>query len=940
MNGELAENSELDMSALSSLLDDASELALSEYGDENDDLDYESERDEYDLRSGSLPPHHCRYCGIHSPASVVKCLSCDKWFCNSRGMTSGGHIINHLVRSKHKAVCLHEDSPLGDAVLECYNCGTRNVFLLGFIPATQDSVVVLICREPCLNVNSIKDMNWDVTQWTPLITERCFLPWLVETPSDEELLPARAISSDQIRRLEELWLTDPTAFLEDLEKPGIEEDVEHTSIRYEDAQHYQRVYRKLVQIESEEDKKLKAAMTQNNVVIRWDMSLSGKLQAIFQLNRHSEGAWRIVPGELLRLSYPTAVGKSGWTCEGMVTHINLLEEVVLELDSKLGAPKDQTLGFTLEIVWKPTSFERMERALKKFLIDEMACTKNVYDTLLGHVLEPRPILKALPENLSAPGLPGLNHSQMDAVKSVLQKSFSLIQGPPGTGKTVTSATIVYHLVKRVSSSAKDKILVCAPSNIGVDQLTEKIHRTGVRVVRLCAKSRESVDSSVDYLSLHNLVVQYAANANDDLHRYITLKKTQGELNTRDRKRYLHLLRNTEDMILKSADVICCTCVGSGDLRLRRFRFKQVLVDECTQAAEPEALIPLVKGAKQVVLVGDHCQLGPVIMAQRAANAGLNVSLFERLIILGIRPIRLQVQYRMHPCLSEFPSVTFYEGSLQNGVTNFDRIQTAVSFTWPIPETPMFFYATGGREEFSASGTSFLNRVEASSVEKIVTQFLAAGAHPDQIGVITPYEGQRAHIVSHMTRNGTLRKSLYEQIEVASVDAFQGREKDYIIMSCVRSNERQGIGFLQDPRRMNVAITRARYGMIVLGNPKVLCNSPLWNNLLCHFQNLGLLIEGPLTALKPCVVRLNRPTKFNNESTSTHMADGQDIDDDYAEYCRNGNTTADESDEVVLQSPTFNIQPIAPPVYAHPGAIPASNFASLSSFGSFHLGLSK
>lgn len=111
----------------------------------------------------NLPPHGCKYCGIHNPACVVKCNTCSKWFCNSRGNTSGAHIINHLVRAKHKEVTLHADSPLGDTVLECYNCGCRNVFLLGFIPAKADSIVVLLCRSPCLqngNNSSNKDPSY------------------------------------------------------------------------------------------------------------------------------------------------------------------------------------------------------------------------------------------------------------------------------------------------------------------------------------------------------------------------------------------------------------------------------------------------------------------------------------------------------------------------------------------------------------------------------------------------------------------------------------------------------------------------------------------------------------------------------------------------------------------------------------------------------------
>jgi len=251
------------------------------------------------------------------------------------------------------------------------------------------------------------------------------------------------------------------------------------------------------------------------------------------------------------------------------------------------------------------------------------------------------------------------------------------------------------------------------------------------------------------------------------------------------------------------------------------------------------MIPLVLGCKQVVLVGDHqvglgCnflllpftqiflqQLGPVIMNKKAARAGLTQSLFERLVVLINRPIRLQVQYRMHPCLSEFPSNMFYEGTLQNGVTAPERLRKNVDFPWPVPDTPMFFYQNLGQEEISSSGTSFLNRTEASNVEKIVTKFFKSGVIPSQIGVVTPYEGQRSYIVNYMQFNGSLKKDLYKEIEVASVDAFQGREKDYIILSCVRSNEHQGIGFLNDPRRLNVALTRAKYGVVILGNPKVL-----------------------------------------------------------------------------------------------------------------------
>jgi regulator of nonsense transcripts 1 len=291
------------------------------------------------------------------------------------------------------------------------------------------------------------------------------------------------------------------------------------------------------------------------------------------------------------------------------------------------------------------------------------------------------------------------------------------------------------------------------------------------------------------------------------------------------------------------------------------------------------MIPLVLGCKQVVFVGDHLQLGPVIMNKKAARAGLAQSLFERLIVLGNRPIRLEVQYRMHPCLADFPSNMFYEGTLQNGVTAPERLRKHVDFPWPVPTLPMFFYQNLGQEEISSSGTSFLNRTEASNVEKIITAFFKAGVTPSQIGVVTPYEGQRSYIVNHMQYHGKLRKEFYKEVEVASVDAFQGREKDYIILSCVRSNEHQGIGFLSDPRRLNVALTRARYGLVILGNPKVLSKHPLWHYLLVHYKEKATLVEGALSNLQPSMIQFSkprRPLQKPGDLTARHHLDADGV----------------------------------------------------------------
>lgn len=261
------------------------------------------------------------YCGIHNPACVVKCLICQKWFCNSRGSTSGSHIVNHLVRAKHKEVTLHAESPLGETTPECYSCGAKNVFILGFIPAKSDTVVVLLCRQPCAAMQSSKDLSWDTTQWSPLIEDRSFLSWLVKVPSEQEQLRARQITFHQINKLEELWKDNAAATLEDLEKPGVDDEPQPILLRYvlrlpsisshsrfsnysyEDAYQYQNIFGPLVKIEADYDKRLKESQTQESLVVRWDMGLNQKRIAWFHLPKLESGEVRLAVGDELRLRY-------------------------------------------------------------------------------------------------------------------------------------------------------------------------------------------------------------------------------------------------------------------------------------------------------------------------------------------------------------------------------------------------------------------------------------------------------------------------------------------------------------------------------------------------------------------------------------------------------------------------------------------------------------
>lgn len=243
---------------------------------------------------------------------------------------------------------------------------------------------------------------------------------------------------------------------------------------------------------------------------------------------------------------------------------------------------------------------------------------------------------------------------------------------------------------------------------------------------MCARSRETIDSRVEHLTLHELVKTTKNPLREKLKQFYDLIESYGSLTTEQETKFIALKQKIERAILSKADVICTTCTTSFDKRLRDFQFETVLIDEATQACEPECILPMLKGTKHVILVGDHCQLGPVIMYKQTVMAGLNMSLFERLIRMGNRPFRLQIQYRMHPALSVFPSDTFYEGSLQNGVSAAQRSIEDFEFPWPDSAKPMFFLHTTGTAELSGSGTSYLNKNEAVNIEVIVSYLQQCG----------------------------------------------------------------------------------------------------------------------------------------------------------------------------------------------------------------------
>lgn len=365
----------------------------------------------------------------------------------------------------------------------------------------------------------------------------------------------------------------------------------------------------------------------------------------------------------------------------------------------------------------------------------------------------------------------LNASQQRAVEMVVhdQRKLTLLQGPPGTGKTTTAAGIVVEWLK----NKKGPILCCAFSNKGTDHLGACLHALGVNVVR--------VGTSVEPFSLDTLVEQYGGDFDSTLKYW--------------------------------ADVVIATCVGAGMGLLRNHKFPFVVLDEAAQAVEPASLIPLSKNCVSAVLVGDQCQLPPTVISREAAAEGFGVSLFDRLLGTGMEVHMLDTQYRMHPVIAGFSSWRFYLGDLKSGVTPEDRplpwaagaaLQKAKLL--PSFERNLVFIHVHGREQRQGSSTA--NPEEAAAVAAIVAELRANNI---QTGVVTPYSAQ-----VHQIR-GQLSRSRVDQtdVQVSSVDAFQGSERDVMVVSLVRSNDNGSLGFVSDWRRLNVAVTRAKQLCVVV-----------------------------------------------------------------------------------------------------------------------------
>ena len=617
--------------------------------------------------------------------------------------------------------------------------------------------------------------------------------------------------------------------------------------RFKNSHNYKKVMNTRVFLEKEYDRKVtKCRIIKGINISEWKQEKDEMgyviWTAVFELSKID---MKISLCEKVKLSIMVREGNTMKKVseEGKIFKIPDRESTMIEVELEEPCEEltQQWKGFEMTFLFDPTPSDRMICGISEFgdipteligdrtgdRITSLFIASQRKRMILG--LDFTPVLLDSPRIAvpSIEGLPDLNQAQKEAVMHVLKNPLTLIQGPPGTGKTVTSAHIVHHLRQSTGST----VLVCAQSNIAVDNLMKVIlKKKGINVVRINSQVKErEKDNPFWYLSLDYLIGKRCPKLKN-FYRQIKFMDKQ------DLDDMFRLKRKIEQQIMNKADVVCCTSSGAGDHRVKRHKFLSCLVDECGQGNEADTLIPISRTYGRVVLVGDHKQLGPVIHCEDAKKAGMELSMFDRLIKIGI-PIRMfNKQYRMHPAISQFPNKTFYDGKLVDGVKASKRICNG--FPWPRNNHPVMFYACNNGKE-KRYGTSFLNMKEAKMVKKFLVHLMSNGVQGKNIGIICGYDSQKQWLISQM--------KIPVSVEINTVDGFQGREKEIIIMTCVRS---ESVGFLKDPRRMNVSLTRAKSGLIIIGNAICLKTDSLWEKLLNHMQERKVLVGGSLNKWLP------------------------------------------------------------------------------------------
>lgn len=545
-----------------------------------------------------------------------------------------------------------------------------------------------------------------------------------------------------------------------------------------------------------------------------------------------------LPWSRLRVGAPVLLSAEEATGSGWRGVVSRLERDAIQVAFSGWPDVDETAAFRLDRAADEVARQRLRQALRRLPTVTSGRLKELRDVLLGQ----QPPLFSAPVACQ-PLDETLNASQQAAVRQALSAAdLAIIHGPPGTGKTTTVIELIRQLTRRGQT-----VLACAPSNLAVDNLLQGLLAAGEAALRLGHPARvlpELQAHTLDLLVENHPDTRLARQLTREAHalrdkaaKYTRAKPEPGarRAQRQEAKQMLADARRIEQQVterlLASARIICATTTLDPHMLGDRI-FDWCVLDEAGQATEPEVWLPL-QYAERLVLAGDHCQLPPTVISPQAVAGGFNVSLLERLVgQLGPEVSRrLTVQYRMHTEIMAFSSREFYEDSLQADASVGMHLLADLPGVEAnaLTTTPVDFIDTAGAsfdEAVEPDGDSRFNPSEAELAAKKVAALLDAGLAAEDIAVIAPYSAQVKLLRQLLPQPG---------LEINSVDGFQGREKEAVVISLVRANGEGEIGFLADVRRMNVALTRARRKLIVIGDSATITRHPFYQRLVEYFE---------------------------------------------------------------------------------------------------------
>jgi len=530
---------------------------------------------------------------------------------------------------------------------------------------------------------------------------------------------------------------------------------------------------------------------------------------------------------------------------GTITHLNRDRmKISIRLDELPDWTRDGKLG--VDLLFDNNSYDEMQNALKQAALLAGDDAKNRLISVLT-----RDIQVDFDQNIQEFTSEKLNLSQQEAVNKILSaKDLAIVHGPPGTGKTTT----LIQAVKALSKQENQKILVVAPSNTAVDLLTERLAEEGLNVIRVGNPARVSenlIHATLDYkMAQHPEMKSIKAlkkQANEYKNMAHKYKRSFGRAERDQRKALFdeahkigREIENSEkyimDNLFNNAQIITATLVGSNHYTVKNLKYNTVVIDEAGQALEPACWIPILK-AEKVIFAGDHFQLSPTIKSNEAAKNGLNTTLLEKSVLLHPESVvLLNEQYRMNTQIMGYSSEIFYNNKLM--------ANPAVASRTLFPEDkPLMFIDTAGCGfDERADGTSTTNPEEAifllNHLTKLVEQSeqLEPSGFPS-IAVISPYK-QQVHLFKELMLSNPVLMVHANKISINTIDSFQGQERDVVYISLTRSNSDGAIGFLADIRRMNVAMTRARKKLVVIGDGATLSRSSFYSGFMKYSESLN------------------------------------------------------------------------------------------------------